>query len=572
VTLPPFSRQFFGASATFTRIGSGPVGGKAAGLLSMRDVVNGIDPPPRIQIDIPRFTVVTADVFDDFMRQDRVREIAASEESDDRIALAFQQASLPVEFLGDLRALVEQVHSPLAVRSSSLLEDALAEPLAGVYATKMLPNNQPDAATRFRRLVEAIKFVYASTFFAEAKAYRRSMNRRDADDEMAVIVQEVVGRRHDDRYYPDVSGVARSFSFYRSARARPEDGVVSLALGLGRTIVDDGVAWSYSPALPAAPPPVASVRELADWTQKAFWAVNMGAPPPYDPIRETEYLLHEGLAAAEYDGTLRHVTSTYDAVRDRLVPGDGIPGLRVLNFAPLLIDREWPLNDAVRLLLDGCERAAGDPVEIEFALTLDSAADRARLGFVQVRPMVPTAARIEVTDTEISAADVIVASTRVLGNGRFGGIEDLVYVRPDRFEPRQSGRIAADVARLNTSLSADRRPYVLIGFGRWGSSDPWLGVQVTWPQISGARAIVEAALPSFQVELSQGSHFFHNIASHDVPYFSIAGESSRIGWGWLDRQAVVRETEFVRHIRSDIPLEVKVDGRIGRGVIRAQAP
>jgi hypothetical protein len=567
VTLPPFSRQFFGATAPFTRIGSGPVGGKATGLLRMREALDALQPPPRIDIDIPRFTVITADVFEDFMRQPRMQEVIAGSEPDDRIALAFQQGSLPVEFLGDLRALVEQVRTPLAVRSSSLLEDALSEPFAGVYVTKMLPNNQPDADSRFRRLMEAVKFVYASTYFAEARAYRQAIGRGSAEDGMAVIVQEVVGRRHDERFYPDVSGVARSFSFYRSARAKPEDGVVALALGLGRTIVDDGIAWSYSPAWPAAPPPVGSPRELADWTQQGFWAVNMGAPPPYDPVRETEYLLHLPLSAAEYDGTLRLVTSTWDGPRDRLVPGDGVPGPRVVNFAPLLVLREWPLNDAVRALLQSCERASGGPVEIEFAVTFDTPRDRARVGFLQVRPMVVAAASIDIAPEDLESPDAVVASTRVLGNGVMTDLHDIVHVRPERFDPKHSVRIAAEVGRLNAALAADRRPYVLIGFGRWGSSDPSLGIPVAWPHVSGARVIVEATLPSFQVEPSQGSHFFHNLASHEVPYFSVGAEGERIDWEWIDGQPIVQELEFVRHRRA-AGLTARVDGRTGRGVLR----
>lgn len=569
--VPSFSRQFFGASQRFTRIGGGPVGGKATGLLFMRDVLASLEPPPRVDINIPTLTVIATDMFDRFMQENALAAAATSGAPDDRIALAFQQAPLPVELVGDLRALVQQVHSPLAVRSSSLLEDAIDEPFAGVYATKMIPNNQPDTDTRFRRLVEAIKFVYASTFFDDAVAYRRAMGRGAGDDRMAVIIQEIVGRRHGERYYPDVSGVARSFSFYRSARARPEEGVVALALGLGRTIVDEGVGWSYSPARPAAPPPVASIRELIDMTQHAFWAVNMGPPPPYDPIRETEYLLRADLAAADRDGTLRFVASTYDSTRDRVVPGAGLPGPRVLNFAPLLALREWPVNEAVRLLLAACEKAVEAPVEIEFAITFDRTADRARVGFLQVRPMTTAAGRVDVTDEELASPEAVVASRAVMGNGSVEDIRDVVYVRPERFEARHSARVAADIAAINTSLRAERIPYVLIGFGRWGSADPWLGLQVGWAQISGALAIVEATLPSFQVEMSQGSHFFHNIASHGVSYFSVSGEAGAIDWNWLAGQPAVRETDYVRHVRSDTPLDVKVDGRTGRGVVRRHA-
>jgi hypothetical protein len=565
--LPSFSRRFFGAAERFTRIGGGPVGGKAAGLLLARDILAGMEPPPRVAVEIPTLTVIAADMFEWFLEQNRLADLAVSGTPDDRIALAFQQADLPVTLLGDLRALVEQVRSPLAVRSSSELEDSLDEPFAGIYATKMIPNNQPDPDTRFRRLVEAIKLVYASTFFADAVAYRRALGRGPLDDRMAVILQEVVGRRHETRYYPDVSGVARSYSFYRSARARPEQGVVTLALGLGRTIVDEGIGWSYSPAHPKAPPPIASPRDLADTTQQTFWAVNMGPPPPYDPIRETEYLVRADLDVARADGTLRCAASTWDAARDRLIPGDHAAGPRVLNFAPLLVLGEWPVNDAVRRLLAACEAALDAPVDIEFAITFDREADRARLGFLQVRPMAVAKTRIEVTDEELAAPEAVVASRSVLGNGTFEPLHDVVYVRPETFDPRHAAVVAADVAALAAGLHRDRTPYVLIGFGRWGSSDPWLGLQVTWPQISGAVAIVEAALPARPIEMSQGSHFFHNIASRGVSYFSVAGEGERIDWDWLARQPAVHETGFVRHARTTAPLAVKVDGRTGRGIV-----
>ena len=252
-----------------------------------------------------------------------------SGEPDRQIAHAFQRAELPVELVGDLRAIVEQIHQPLAIRSSSLLEDALYQPFAGVYSTKMIPNNQHDADTRFRKLVEAVKFVYASTFFARARAYVRATGRSPEEEKMAVVVQEVVGRRHRDRFYPDISGVARSFNFYPVGHARPEDGVTSLALGLGKTIVDGGTAWTYSPAYPQVSPPYSSIAELLEQSQTEFWAVNMGAPPPYDPVNETEYLVKASLAEAEEDETLRHIASTYTAESDRLVLGTGPRGPRV---------------------------------------------------------------------------------------------------------------------------------------------------------------------------------------------------------------------------------------------------
>jgi len=567
LTVPSFARRFFGARERFTRIGDGAFGGKATGLLSMRDVLKSLDPPPRIAITVPTLTVIATDFFERFLAQNALEEMALSGAPDDRIALAFQRAELPADLVGDLRALIEQVHTPLAVRSSSLLEDALGRPFAGVYATKMLPNNQLDADSRFRRLVEAVKFVYASTYFADAIAYRRAAGCGPNEDRMAVIVQEVVGRRHGPRFYPDVSGVARSYSFYRDARARPEDGSVALALGLGRTIVDDGVAWNYSRRYPASPPPVSSLRELSRVTQNTFWAVNMGKPPEHDPIRETEYLLRAGLAAAEEDGTLALVASTYDPTRDRLVPGVGVPGPRIVDFAPVLKLRRWNLHDAVTALVDACERARGGAVEIEFAATLDPEDEVAQIGFLQVRPLVVATERIDVLPEALENPDAIVASDAVMGNGAFESIQDIVYVRPDRFEARHSRHIAREVAERN-QFAADRQlPYVLIGFGRWGTSDPWLGIPCTWPQVSSARVIVESTLPGFAVELTQGSHFFHNISSAGVMYFSIREAHGRIDWPWLAAQPIIHEGAFVRHVRLERPLRVRVDGRSGRGVI-----
>jgi hypothetical protein len=565
--VPSFTRRFLGATERFTRIGDGALGGKASGLLAMRHVLASLAPPAGIEVEVPTLTVLATDYFDRFIAQNSLADVALSDRSDDRIALAFQRAELPADLVGDLRALIEQVHTPLAVRSSSLLEDALARPFAGVYATKMIPNNQFDADTRFRRLVEAIKFVYASTYFADAKAYRRATGYGPADDHMAVIIQEVVGRRHGPRFYPDISGVARSYSFYRAARARPEDGVVSLALGLGRTIVDEGIAWNYSRRYPAAPPPVSSPRELASVTQNAFWAVNMGQPPEHDPIRETEYLLRAGLPDAEEDGTLRLVASTFDPARDRLVPGISVPGARVIDFAPVLVLRTWHVNEGVSALIDACERALGAAVEIEFAATLDEAEETARIGFLQVRPLVVAAEQVEVLPADLERADILVGSDAVMGNGTIDGIRDVVYVRPERFEARHTRQVALEIAERNLAVVDAHTPYILIGFGRWGTSDPWLGIPATWPQVAGARVIVESTLPGFGVELSQGSHFFHNISSAGVSYFSVRESHGRIDWGWLEKQPPMYDGAFVRHVRFEKPLQVRVDGRSGRGII-----
>jgi hypothetical protein len=572
--LPRFDRRFFDGRERLTAIGAGACGGKAAGLIRMRDALaTQVDAArhPGVEVAIPRFTVLTTAIFDRFLAENHLQDLARSDEPDARIALAFQQADLPVDLVGDLRALIKQVHTPLAIRSSSLLEDALYRPFAGVYETKMIPNNQPDPDVRFRRLVEAIKFVWASTFFADAKRYIHATEHAIDEEKMAVIIQEVVGRRHRDRFYPDFSGVARSYSFYRFGHARPEEGVLSLALGLGKTIVDEGVAWNCSPAHPKAARPYASIGELLDETQREFWAVNMGKPAAYDPIAETEYLVRDPIAEAEPDGTLRFVASTFDARSDRLSPGVGVKGPRLINFAPLLVLEEWPLAAVVRDLLKACEQVLGAVVEVEFAATIErDPAPRLSLGFLQVRPMVVSSAVVEVTETDLARADAIVASDAVMGNGTVDGLTDIVYVRPERFEARHTPQVAAELAAINRTLAEQDRPYLLIGFGRWGSSDPWLGIPATWAEVAGARAIVEATLPTMNVELSQGSHFFHNISSFEVGYFCVRHDGrGRIDWSWLDAQPAVSETTFVRHIRSARPIVVRVDGRSGRGVVLA---
>jgi len=542
------------------------LGGKAQGLLAAGAILSALEETefPGIKIEIPPMTVLGASVFDAFIQRNHLAPLATGARSDRRIADAFQRANLPFEVLGELRALVNRWTTPLAVRSSGLLEDTMQRPFAGVYGTKMIPNNAYDADTRFQKLVEAVKFVWASTYFKIARDYCLATGLDIRTEKMAVIIQQVVGRRHGDRFYPDLSGVARSFNFYPFKPARPEDGIASLALGMGKTIVDGGKCWSYSPAYPQSPPPFGSANELLEQTQTEFWSVNLGEPPEYDPTKETEYLRKDDLSAAEYDGVLDHLASTLDPQSGRLTIGVGRRGPRALTFAPILELERIPLNRLIRRLLDLCEQRLGSPVEIEFAMTLNPH----RFGFLQVRSMAVPGGGLIVSAEDLKDSRAVAASEQVLGNGALEAIQDVVYVIPQRFDLQYTRQVAQELEQVNRVLTAENRPYLLIVFGRLGTLDPWLGIPLTWGQISGAKVIVEAALENVRVEPSQGSHYFHNIVNLGVIYFSMPFSSPyQIDWEWLEQQETLYEGRFVRRIRPSGGLLVKVDGQHGRGVI-----
>ncbi|NQS91134.1 MAG: hypothetical protein HQ574_01885 [Chloroflexi bacterium] len=548
-------------------IGTGSIGGKAQGLVFLKNLLatnNLLSAYPQIQIGVPAFTVLGTGVFDIFLEQNDLYPYLDSDHTDAQISHAFQKSELPFFVLGDLRALVEQIRTPIAVRSSSLLEDATYEPFAGVYATKMIPNQQFDPDFRFRKLSEAIKLVYASTYFKAAKSYRNATGHNHKDEKMALIIQHVHGSRHHVRYYPDFSGVARSYNFYPVGKAKPEDGVVSLALGLGKTIVDGGITWAYSPEYPKIGPPHGSINELLKNSQKVFWAVNMGAPLVYDPIRETEYLVKENLTTAEKDGSLRYLCSTYDPQSDRLQMGMANPGPRILTFAPLLHLKELPLNNIIQAILQLCEEELKNPIEIEFAMTFSPPS----LGLLQVRPMVVSSENIQVSNEDLVNENTIAASVNALGNGLIDDIVDIVYVIPDKFQLENTRSIASELDLINQVLVKDGTPYLLIVFGRLGSSDPWLGIPVNWGQISGTRVIIETYQDNFSVDLSQGSHFFHNLTSLGVSYLSIPKSGQyNIDWEWIKNQQEIQETNYVRHIRLKSPLMVKIDGKSGRAAV-----
>jgi len=542
------------------------IGGKAAGLLAARDMIADFDRVhfKDIKIDIPSMAVLTTDVFDAFMQRNRLDELDFSSLADRRIAHAFQNADMPFEVLGSLRSLMETVTDPLALRSSGMLEDITERPFSGVYKTKMIPNNQLNADVRFQKLVEAVKYVWASTYFKISRDYCKAIGKNITEEKMAVILQRVAGKRHKERFYPELSGVARSYNFYPLRPAKAADGVVDLALGLGKTVVDGDKTWTYSPEYPNKPPPFESVQEMLEQTQTVFWAINLGEPDEYDPLSEVEYMQKKDLLDAEEDKVLRYLASTYDPQSERVSMGINQDGPRLLTFAPLLSLNELPFNRLVTALLQRCEKVLGVPVEIEFAMTFDPH----HFAFLQVRPMLLPNGDFKVTREELRSENLLAASENVLGNGWVEDIQDVVYVLPQKFEKGQTRQIASELEQMNDSLMSLGRPYLLIVFGRLGTFDPWLGIPVAWGQIGAARVIIEATQDNVKVELSQGSHYFHNIINLGIKYFSMPfSKPYQIDWDWLDRQEELSRTDNVRHVHLPSPLKIKVDGLNSRGVI-----
>jgi CheY-like chemotaxis protein len=568
-----YSRYFHEDYSQFSIIGSGSIGGKARGLAFLdRILANNFDQAefPNIEITIPRTVVIGTDMFDDFIEENDLLAFAVEDHSDNHILNRFIKASLPAKMVGDLRDFIKNVRVPLAVRSSSLLEDSLYLPFAGIYATKMLPNDQYGDDIRFLNLVNAIKFVYASTFFRQAKSYIGSTTHRIEDEKMAVLIQPVVGTLQWDCFYPHFSGVARSYNYYPVGQAKPEDGVVNVALGLGKTVVDGGVSLRFTPAFAGILPQFSNIKDMFNFSQRDFYAISMKHVASVAFMEEDQYLLKQGLERAEKDGVLEYLASTYSRENDAVYDGISFPGPRIITFAHILKSDIFPLARILQSLLKLSSEAMDCPVEMEFAATLDAAnVFPAVFSILQVRPLVVNDELVKVELDETQKETALCYSDQVLGNGVLGTVQDIVFVKPAIFDAGKSPEISAEVDTMNAKLRAENIPYMLIGPGRWGSTDPWLGIPVKWSQISGVKVVVEVSLPNMNVDPSQGSHFFQNMTSLRIGYFTIPLNSAKgfMDWPWLEAQPAANETLFLRHIRLTQPLKVMIDGRKSQGIV-----
>lgn len=565
-----FSRSDFDAGRAVQILGEGSLGGKARGLAFIDKLLKEYmdnDYFPKVNISIPNTIVIGTDVFTQFMEINNLYKYALENQSDDRILWHFMKAELPPTVIGDLREILTKARFPIAVRSSSLLEDAVYQPFAGVYATVMIPNANMNIEVRFHNLIQAIKFVYASTFFKIAKNYIEATGNRIEEEKMAVILQEVVGKRHEHFFYPTLSGVARSYNYYPFGKAQPKDGVVNLALGLGKTIVDGGVSLQYSPAYPNVFPQFNSSKDYFSKSQTKFFAIDIQSDVKKKTPTENMHLAQLNVYDAEKHGALRYIASTYSAENDRIYEGTFRDGPRVVNFAPLLSSERIPLNKIIRLLLGISEAAMNCPVEIEFAAQLgEEDPTPADFKFLQVRPMVKQEGSIDFSFDDFEPERILLKTRMALGNS-VHMLKKILYVKPNSFDKSKTKQIASEINEINQNLIKERDYYLLIGPGRWGSSDPWLGVPVEFSSISAAQAIVEITLPDMIVDPSQGSHFFQNMTSFKISYLTLREtDSAQIDWDWLDSLPVERETEFVKLVSAEEAVEVRVNGQTGKAV------
>ena len=566
-----YQKDRFDEYSNFARIGDGSLGGKGRGLAFIGAMVKRY---PKLESDnfavnIPKTVVICTDIFDEFMETNELYPVALGDADDETIPRYFLRASLPSRLIEDLMAFFDVVKSPIAVRSSSLLEDSHYQPFAGIYSTYMVPKIE-EKYDMLRTVSDAIKAVYASVFYKDSKAYMTATSNLIDQEKMAIVLQEVVGSRYNDHFYPTMSGVARSLNFYPIGNEKAEDGIANIALGLGKYIVDGGQTLRFSPRHPHSILQMSTMDFALRETQTRFYALDLKNMAEAFSVDDAFNLVKLGLKDADAEGSLKYIVSTYDPydqiIRDGYYPG----GRKILSFVNILQHDVFPLADTLDQILRIGQQEMGRPVEIEFAVNMDpSDHTRATFYLLQIRPIVDNK---EIMDEDLSLVkneETILSSTSVLGHGIVGDVQDIIYVKTGAFNSSNNQLIAYEIEKMNRSFTDQEKGYVLVGPGRWGSSDSWLGIPVKWPHISNARVIVECGLENYRVDPSQGTHFFQNLTSFGVGYFTV---NPFKGDGWFDEaflnaQPAVEETEYLRHVRFDAPITIKMDGKKSLGVV-----
>ena len=573
-----YQKERFDEYSNFARIGDGSLGGKGRGLAFIGVMVKRY---PKLEhehfaVTIPKTVVICTDIFDEFMETNELYPVALSDVDDETILKYFLRASLPARLIEDLMAFFDVVKSPIAVRSSSLLEDSHYQPFAGIYSTYMVPKLE-DKYDMLRTLSDAIKAVYASVFYRDSKAYMTATSNLIDQEKMAIVLQEVVGNRYNDHFYPTISGVARSLNFYPIGNEKAEDGIANIALGLGKYIVDGGQTLRFSPRHPHNILQMSTMDFALRETQTRYYALDLKNLAEQFSVDDSFNLLRLNLKDADADGSLKFIVSTYDPydqiIRDGYYPG----GRKILSFVNVLQHDVFPLADTLDQILHVGQEEMGRPIEIEFAVNIDpmkteqsrGGSPTATFYLLQIRPIVDNKEVMEEDLTLVEQKDTILSSTSVLGHGIVTDVQDIIYVKTGAFNSANNQLIAYDIEKMNRGFTAEEKNYVLVGPGRWGSSDSWLGIPVKWPHISNARVIVECGLENYRVDPSQGTHFFQNLTSFGVGYFTI---NPFKGDGWFDEEYLnslpaVEETEYLRHVHFDKPIVIKMDGKKSLGVV-----
>ncbi len=571
-----FHKDRFDRYSNFARIGKGSLGGKGRGLAFIDAMIKNnpvCDNFEGAVIRIPHTVVLCTDVFDEFMEINGLYPLALSNMSDAEILKAFVDAKLPESVQSDLYSLYDVLDGPLAVRSSSLLEDSHYQPFAGVYSTYMVPHF-PDRELSIRLLSDAVKGVYASVFFADSKAYMVATSNVIDQEKMAVIIQEAVGQQHGDHFYPSLSGVGRSLNYYPVGDELPADGIAEVAVGLGKYIVDGGMALRFSPRHPKHVLQTSTLDLALRDTQRFFYGLATTVPEQEFSIDEGFDIARLQVDVAGKNGYLKYLVSTYDYQNERIVDSDEGAGRKVVTFANVLQHEVFPLAHALDFMLTTGQSEMGRPVEIEFAGVLGSPKEmgegnKGTLYWLQIRPMVDRREMLDEEVLEAAPEQLLISCNNALGHGMMDGVRHVVMVKPEKFSMANNVLIAEEIAKINSNFTESGEGYILVGMGRWGSSDAALGVPVKWPHISSARLIVEVAAPGGTIEPSQGTHFFQNLTSFGVGYFTVGmkNDEGMVDFGYLDAMPAVYETDFVRIVRFDSPLPVAINGIKGRGVV-----
>ena len=552
-------------------LAGGSLGGKGRGLAFINTLIYSFELGrllPGINIKTPVTAVIGIDEFDMFMERNHLWDKVKEEKDFRTLQKLFIEGSLSFTLEKKLRILLKQILKPLAVRSSSLFEDSMSHPFSGIFGTYLLPNNQEEFEIRFRQLTDAIKLVFCSVYSRSSRTWFDAINFKIEQEKMAVVIQEVVGNRFEDTFYPHISGTAQSFNFYPVSHMTPQDGFAVIAVGLGHYVVEGNNAFRFSPAYPSLD--VISQKDLYKNSQVRFYAVDMAKKNLNLLDGENAGLTTLDILTAEHHGTLDNSASVLNIDNDTITPGLDSPGPRVINFADILKYNCVPLASTLRIILDVITEAFGTPVEIEFALDLTKDVEgNASFYLLQIKPLVGSGAGYTIDPSGINPDDLILETKKSMGNGLIDNITDLIYVEPKEFNNLFTGQIAEEIDRINEKMIKENRRYVLIGPGRWGTKDKFLGIPVVWPQISNAKVIVEVSLPDFHPDASLGSHFFHNVTSMNVGYFSVDEDSpdATISWKKIKKQKVMEKGKFCRHIRFENPLTIRMDGKKGMAVI-----